>query len=521
MNSAAVLRRTAGAPSAGGLRVGLMWASGLALLVGLAVSLRMFWLRDGFSEDEFFQLTFINEALPQFFVQFVRLDQHPPFHFLQLKLWGLVSQADSWMLLNSLAWHLVSCAIIFAVGRAWQGRNAGLLAVALYALLPQVVGASATLRFYSMIPGLAVLAWWLNLSLLSGKERRGWVWWALAAVQIALGYSHAIAFFFVAWFAFAAAIQVAVERPPGVMWRRWLAVQSGVGLVLLPLLVLAAARISMADPGEPGGNSDPGNLIDHFGGMVAGWGMKLQWARVLGAAFFVAAIAVGLWNRATRWMAVVVLLGPYAMAFVVGLVLAPMFKTPVYSAMLVPFACLALGAGLDRGWRAWLAFPLLLALATFVLPASLYLGNAVSPYQPIAIALQQRVKPGDVVVIPKPYIYWATMRYVGGPNWGSALEVLPALSDSWLRMTKRLGPELTRWMHLTPRTQKVEQAGVSYVIGEDAVQASATAQRVWLVQRTRYAQAPKLAEGFADKGVVVELGRPETMQIILYERQPR
>jgi hypothetical protein len=499
----------------------LLWVSGVALLLGLAFTLRLFVLRDGFSEDEFFQLTFVNEGLPHFFVQFVRLDQHPFFHFLQLKLWALVSQSDGWMLFNSVAWHIASCAIIFAVGRAWQGTATGLLAAALYALVPQVLVASTMLRFYAMIPGLAVLAWWLNVKLLSGQDRRPWMWVALVATELALGYSHAIAFFFVAWLALAGAAQVAVTKPEAPAWRRWLWVQSVAGLLLVPLVLLAVSRILMGGDGEPGGNHDPGTLIDHWGGMVVGWGMQLPWARAIGAALFAAAIVAGLWQQRTRALTAVMLIGPYATALLVGLVLAPMFKTPVYSAVLVPFVCLVLAAVISQARWLWLAPALLVTGAVAAVPASDYLNSGVSPYRPVAEQLRKRAQAGDVVVVPKPYLYWATMRYAVGPQWGSAMEVLPALSDSWLRMSKRLGPDLTQMLKLTPRTQQVVSGGITYVVGQDATVPSATAQRVWLVQRPRYPLAPVLADGFVSQGVVFEMGSPENTQIVLYERKPR
>jgi len=494
-----------------------------ALLFGLGVSVHFFLARDGFSEDEFFQLTFVNEALPRFFVQFLRLDQHPFFHFLQLKLWRVVSDSDGWMLANSLAWHLLSCVTVLLVGRAWQGLGVGLVAAALYALLPQVIGASISLRMYAMVPGLMVLSWWLNYALLTGRERRAWAWWALAAVQLALCYSHAVAFFFAAFAAFAGAMQAGSERPAHTVWRRWFWVQAGVALLALPLPLLAVARIlmvSQAQAGE-GGNSDPGGIVEHFGGMVMGWGLKWPEARLAGAAFFLSAIAVGLWQRSTRWVALGLLVGPYAVAFVVGMFLVPMFKTPVYSAMLVPFACLVLAAGLLRlpGWLAAAApAAVLAALAVVAIPASTAIHDVRSPYRDIANTLVQQARPGDVVVIPKPYVYWATLRYAVGPQWGSALQVLPALNDSWLRLTDKLGPAVTTPLGLIPRTQQVEHRGIVYVIGEDAVAASSSAQKVWFVRRVRYPEAPKLSPGFGQARVMQEIGRPETMQLLLYER---
>ena len=501
----------------------LQLLAGLALLFGLAVSVWVFMGRDGFSEDEFFQLTFINESLPRFFVQFVRLDQHPFFHFLQLKLWGLVSDGDTWMLANSLVWHLLSCAVLVYVGRAWQGWATGLLAAAMYVLLPQVVAASVSLRMYAMIPALVLLSWWLNYALLTGRERRAWAWWLLAAVQLALCYSHAVAFFFAFFVALSAAGQTWFERPRQPAWRRWLGVQAVVALLALPLPLLAVARILMVSQAgtSDGGNSDPGGIVEHFGGMVMGWGLKWPEARVAGTALFMSAIALGLWQRSTRWVAVGLLVGPYAVAFVVGMFLAPMFKTPVYSAMLVPFACLVLATGLLRlpgGWAAVAPAALLVALAAAVVPASTAIHDVKSPYRDVAQTLLGKAQAGDIVVIPKPYVYWATLRYAVGPEWGSALQVLPALNDSWLRLTQKLGPAVTGPLGLIPRAQQVEHQGIVYVIGEDAVAASSSAQRVWFVRRVRYPEVPKLAAGFGQAQVVHESGRPETVQILLYQK---
>lgn len=505
----------------------LVATAALALLAGLTVVLRMFLARQGFSEDEFFQLAFVNEKLPHFFVQFFRLDQHPPFHFLQLKLWSIFSAADGWMLLNSVLWHLISCATLYVVARRWLGKSAALLAVALYALIPQVVFSATSLRFYAMIPTLALLAWWLNAQLLSTGERRIWPWLAAVFVQLALGYSHAIGFFFVLWLMVAAAAQQfpASGRVSGrsMAWRRWLAVQAGVIILLLPAMVLAVGRVLMSQgaAGVSDGNADPGGIISHHGGMVAGWGMQWAYAKALGAVFFGAALCLGLRYQATRSMSAVILIGPYAMAALIALVMAPMYKTPVYSAVLVPFTCMALAGGLialKNHWGSKIAVPLLLAMAVFIFPASSHLNRAVSPYQPVAAELKRLTKPGDLVVIPKLYIYWAIMRYTVGPDWGSPLEVLPALSDSWQRMNNRLGPTLTKALKLEPVTDRIVHDGIVYIVGDNASTTASTVQRVWLVQRPRYPLPIKISPDFTLKGVVFESGDPEVTQILLYQR---
>ena len=407
------------------------------------------------------------------------------------------------------------------MGRAWLGKSAAWVAVALYALVPQVITASVSLRMYSMIPALAVGVWWLNVRLLSSDEKRWWPWLGLLAAQLALGYSHAIAFFFVAWIALAAAAQVFSLQRAAAPWKRWFAMQSCAAVLLLPLLVSAAVHISMPGQSDSGANVSPGNPMSHFGGMVAGWAMKSELGLALGAAFYACAVVLGLWHRPTRVLAAVLLLGPYAFASVVALFLAPMFKTPVYSAMLVPFACLALGGGLLalRGpWGQWLAALTLAGMAAAVFPVSQQLLERTSPYKPIAAALMQRAVPGDVVVVPKPYLYWAVMRYAVGPNWGSPLEVLPALNENWKRMIGKLRPDIAVALKLIPKTDHVVHAGITYVIGEDALRDSAGAKRVWVIQRIVYPTPARLAEGFVDKGVVAQFGDRETTQLKLFER---
>ena len=157
-------------------------------------------------------------------------------------------------------------------------------------------------------------------------------------------------------------------------------------------------------------------------------------------------------------------------------------------------------------------------MAAAAIPVSQQLLARASPYIPITAELKRRVVPGDVVVIAKPYLYWAVMRYAVDPNWGSPLEVLPALSDNWKRMISKLGPDLVDALKLNPRTDHVVHAGVTYVIGEDAVRDSATAKRVWIIERIAYPLPVRLAEGYVDKGVVAQFGDREATHLQLFER---
>lgn len=496
-------------------------AASLALVVGLATTIRLAFQHAGFNEDDFFQLAFINEAFPHFFVQFVRLDQHPPFHFLQLKVWALVSDSDSWLLANSVVWHLVSCLTIFLVGRAWLGTPAACLAVAMFALTPQVVTASTSLRMYAMIPALAVGLWWAQVRVIEGRWKGTCAWLAMAGLELALAYAHAIAFYFVFWIVVAGVAHAWSTGVPINRWRVWLAAQGVLGVLMLPLPILAVARAGMGGAGADSGNADPGTVMEHWGGMVAGWGIQPDWALALGFAFFAAALAGALANRATKTVGILLLVAPYTVAAIVSLLFAPMFKTPVYSAMLVPFACLCL-AGFIMSLspvRSVVASGVMLSAMLFaVTPAVQQLTDRVSPYEELSQYLNATVKAGDVVVIPKPYLYWAIMRYSVGPRWGSTLEVLPPPNEKWLRLFSRIGEDRSRALKLYPKTNEILKDGVRYVIGEPTQLPEKDVANVWLVQRNRDAMELSLGAGFLSRGVVFQLGRPESGQIIRYER---
>jgi mannosyltransferase len=492
-------------------------AACLALVAGLAATLKAFISLDGFWEDEFFPITFINEPFPSFFVAVARLDQHPFLYFLQVKVWALLFSGDKGLLLNSVAWHLVSCLAIFFVGRAWLGVATGLLAAAVYAVVPQVVWASVTLRAYSMIPALAVGAWWLNVRVLSGPETPWRRWAALAAIELALGYSHAIALYFVGWVALAAAMQVLGEQRSAAPWKRWFLIQICIGLLILPVPISALMRESGP------GNSDGGSAIFYLGTMVAGWGMKSVAGLALGTALYAMAIVLGLREPKTRALTIGLLIGPVALAMIVSSFLIPMFKTPVYSAMIMPFASLALAGGLlalKGNWGPRIAIILLAVMSLAVIPVSQILLERSSPWQPVSAELKRLTQPGDVVVVAKPFAYWAVLRYAVGPNWGSPLEIMPLRPSAAVgRLLELLGPKISETLKLVPKTNHIVHGGVTYVIGDDAVRDTGNAKRVWVVHRLRYPIPVRLAEGFRDQGIVARYGDREPVEVQLFDRR--
>ena len=480
----------------------LMTLCAIAILTGLVATLKSFSFIEGFWEDEFYPIAFINESYSSFVFSVARLDIHPPLHYFQLKLWAELFPGDKGLLFNSVFWHLVSGLVIFQVGRAWKGLLAGLLAVSIYALVPQMVWASVTLRQYAFIPALAVGAWWLNMRVLTRATSTRADGFMLAAIELALAFSHAIAFYFVPWIALAAAALAYQEKGKNAPWKRWIVVQVIVAALLIPLALMALMRT-----GIPGNDAPTGNLLLFVGALVAGWGMKSELGRWLGLALYGLFVLAGLRHRDTRPVTLFILVAPLVVAILVTAFIAPMLKAPVYASMLIPFAALATGAALStlsEKLACWLSAVIVVSLMAAVFPAMdrLLVNRNTNPWKEVANEVKQRATAGDLVVIPKPFSFWAVMRYAVAEDWGAPIEILPPLNERWSSLTQKLGPDLSRFLHLIPRTDHVTSDGITYVVNNDVAHLRHTAKHIWVIHSLPYAVPVQGADRYVDQGPV-------------------
>lgn len=480
----------------------LMTLCAIAILTGLLATLKSFSFIEGFWEDEFYPIAFINESYSSFVFSVTRLDIHPPLHYFQLKLWAELFPGDKGLLFNSVFWHLVSCLVIFQVGRAWKGLFAGLLGLSTYALIPQVVWASVTLRQYAFMPALAVGGWWLNMRVLTRTSPARTDWFMLAGIELALAFSHAIAFYFVPWIALAAATLAYQEKGKHAPWKRWIVVQAIVGALLVPLALMALMRT-----GIPGNDAPSGNLLLFVGALVSGWGMKSELGRWLGMALYGLFVLAGLKHRDTRPITLFILLAPLVVAILVTAFVAPMLKAPVYSSLLIPFAALVTGASLSarkERFALWLPAAIMGSLMAAVFPATerLLVNRDMNPWKQVANEIKDRAESGDLVIIAKPFSFWAVLRYAVAPDWGAPIEVLPPLNDKWTSLTQKLGPDLNRLLHLIPRTDHVIDNGITYMINNDVAHLRHTAEHIWVIHSLPYAVPIQGADNYIDKGPV-------------------
>jgi len=451
----------------------------LALVCGLASAVASWWLRGSLWEDEIIAVTHGLQPLPWFFIEVLRNDIHPFFYFLVLKFWSSVDLgSDAWVLASSLAAAMGSAAVVATIAYRVGGRAAAIWAATLFCVLPSFSWSASNLRMYALMPAIAVGCWYANRQAL----RYGGIRWLLAMIllQTIQSYTHAIGFFFAAFFALAALIGQRQETTRGRLLY-WVGAQV-VSLVLM-LPVVASALIRGTEPlGEP----TLWSLLSYLAQVVSVLA-PAAWVPTASGVAFLTLIAFASPDREARMLVLVIPCGTLLACTLASVMGKPMFKAPVFTANLTPF--LALGAGL--GIARYQAAQPFAALCALVLAADLWSGqmerHLVANYQPAARYVAENARPGDQVVIPSGSVFWGVMRYGVAPRWGTPLAIMP-LRDSpqWTTLKAKIGPRLVALLGLTPTADHIDHGGVSYIMGTEIASDIPPCGRIWVVHRNNY-----------------------------------
>ncbi|MDD4913565.1 MAG: GtrA family protein [Methylococcales bacterium] len=457
----------------------------LVMLSGLISAVMSWSSRDSLWEDEIIAITHGLQPFPTFFVEVLRNDIHPFLYFLLLKLWMLPNPgSDSWALFSSLLLAIGSAAVVMYAAYRYHGRLAALWAGALFCVLPGFAASASSLRMYALAPAIAVGCWVFNREVL--RTGRPALAGGLIVVQLMQVYTHAIGFFFMAFFALAALIEEWRAGRP--VWRPWIIAQIVTFIGLLPVLVSALLR-----------GTDPLPIPDLLSFLRFPAQLMLPWGftgttgmLLLSGVIFVFYLFFALSYRTTRIMALVIPCGALFTAILVSSLGKPMFKPPVFTANLTPF--LAIGAAAGVAHVNFQALRLLAMVLTLSLAMCTWLlfGKVTGDgdFKAAAGYLKNHVRAGDVVIIPKSSIYWGMMRYAVGSAWGRPLEIMPLHdNEAWARLKIRLGPRLVELLSLNPVADNVYADGVRYIMEKNVGQDLKVAPHVWIVHCDRYRDA--------------------------------
>ncbi len=460
-----------------------------ALIFGVASAIAYWWNRGSLGEDEIIAITHGLQPFPTFFIEILRNDLHPFFYFMLLKFWSSLDiGSDKWVLASSLVCALFSAAVIFCVTCLGHGRQAALWATGLFCALPTFAWAAGNLRMYGLVPGIAVACWYANRELLAHGR---WGWAAgLVLLQFLQAYTHAIGFFFAAFIALAALIEQ-WDHADSQRLRIWAVAQTLSLISMLPVVASALVRGT-----EPLDKPSLFSLVTYPVHLLVPYGVGSDFSFLIGGLSFVLFLLFGSGDKSGRIPQLIITCGALFACIVISSMGKPMFKSPVFTANLVPFLVIGAGIGLSKAqWQPWrLIASVYIVFMSFHTWLWVQETRVVGNYQPAGQYLSLNAAPGDVVVVPNVSVFWGIMRYAVGPSWGHPLDVMPLQSkEAWTKLKEKLGPTWVERLSLTPATDHVDHLQVRYVIGNDAHQYMSRSGRTWIVHRDNYKETVQLA----------------------------
>ncbi len=437
--------------------------------------------RQGLFKDEIFSASYTNLSLFETVVASLRYDVHPPTYYLQLNLWSAFGHSDNWLMLNSVIWGMVTLVLVFISVKRRADICAGLIALALCAVLGSEIYFANELRMYTMFSALVVLSWMVaDQYRLDYKLKSGI---ALASLLIIIGTLHSygvIAVSAVLLYTF----PIGHRREFRVALPKWLAMAMPVGVCLLPWMINAATRhVAHLD-----GFSYP-ELVHTISGWILGYGWVLPgWLQSLTAAVVVLLLAMTLYRVASiRKTIACFILWPLFMTALICILWKPIWLFRPF-AFCSPFIAICLGLLCKEAKTVHRGSKVLGVTALLGIGWMAY-RQAVVPwkteYREAATYLKNHVQTGEVIYIPDHLAFWGLVRYLVGPSWGNLLDIGDPVNQDhsavWPGIYRRLGTVNLERLHLVPKTRRLDLVKGPIFIGWSPLPEAQTAGVLWLV----------------------------------------
>lgn len=351
-------------------------------------------------------------------------DKHPPVYYLLLHFWTrLFGDSEVSVRMMTVCFGAIMPPALAVLGKEVLGRRAGLIAGLLAVLNPFLVWYSQEVRMFVPSATMAILATW---RMVRGLQSRKWGWWAGGAVLMTLAfYSYLYIAFLVPFqglYALLWALYTA-RREGASPVRRLLPVFITFAVMALLFLPLALQALKVtyheAQPGRPFQSFFPTvwRLLGWYTLWKARW--PAPWTPMISAGALVLLLAGAIaparrpLGRPFLWLSigVPVLVG--------GLLLGinrAVFAEPRYFLFVLPFVCLAWGAGL--AWvmeRHRLAGQIALALcgmaALLALPYNWTAENRREEWRAAVAYVDAHAGPNDAVLLHPGFVHVAFRYY--------------------------------------------------------------------------------------------------------------
>jgi uncharacterized membrane protein len=445
---------------------------------------------EGLWLDELWAATFVQLSLKDTLVAVIRFDIHPPLHYFQLNVWAAVfGRSDLVLLANSVLWSMATLVAVYFFTRKLLGISTAALAVIIVAVSAGEVYFAQELRMYAMISFFAITTWYAASRFVAEQTIVSGL--ILVAVTALLAASHGASIVPVSCVMMFLLLSFGVRKS---LQSRILVVYALVGVSVLPWLLNTYPR----------GNSNiTGLSLYGVTSTVSGWlfgfypAISGTQAALGSAVVFAAVLFAQTSSPALRNMSLSFIIWPVIFAATISLLGRSIWIARLFE-FCAPFACIAVAAGLMRGWRLLANTSLWLPRTTLIIVGGVLTITMVAmsvrqattgrkaEYREAAAFLAQRVQPSDVIYVPEAAPFWGIARYFVGPSWGSPLEiqdpVRPAQEPTaWDTIYTKLGQNWLQWLGLVPRSRTLQAHGVEMVIGWTPAEMVKTASRVWVL----------------------------------------
>jgi mannosyltransferase len=387
--------------------------------------------------DEVFSAKMAGTPLKDLLLAVPRFDTHPPLYYLQLHFWALISQTDSWLILNSALLDVLAIlSLCYVISRIYD-RATGLWVGAVYAVLPLNIFFASNVRMYAMFFLLIIWLWYF----LELRVRRGHasLWQRLGTMLLGLAatLTHGLGFFVVFFVYFQSVVRIDTHHRDA-KGRRAARL---IGLDYIPVALTAGYSLAIGLFRQTEGTT---SLDFHELGLhltIAFLGMEFPVPVYAGYIGFVLILLPPLFYRQSRHPLMWLVLLPLLLLFLLSLTQKSIFMYRTMG-LFFPFLALSLGVFYQSLWHDKSPRSQIIPLCFLILFSLAALNSSIAfrkeGYKGIATIWDVQAGPEAVLFVSGPINLWGITRYLEDTPAFSALDIQPPVRGGLLGLKEKL-----------------------------------------------------------------------------------
>ncbi|MGQ8366970.1 hypothetical protein [Glaciecola sp. 1036] len=357
----------------------------------------------------------------------LRWDLHPPFYYMLLDLWAIVSKSDTWLSLSSTVTHATLVSFVYwYVVRVRKNFFGAVIAATLTFCSPLLLEYSAQIRMYPLIALISFFLFYLIEEHAKGKSSvLKWIF----LLEILLVYTHAIGLLFVfSHFCFGA--YLVIKNKNNLI--KWVLLHALLFVFSLPAIANSLVR-SVSHTKLPSFEQTLGAV----GNMFASGPVYAV----------IIPILIMLWALAYKNHRAIILcylFTPILIYSAISLLMKPMWLDRNFI-FAIPMLSITLGVFLTK----FKVNRLLMMVLLVVLSVNNFshwkikdYAAASNSFDQVIAFLNSRIAASEqkicIISADKMSTFWTLERYLVGTDWGNPMEVQPPLNERWGQLKQHL-----------------------------------------------------------------------------------